>query len=97
MFIERRQGLGFALQEPSGGSATGDGTVDISMCDPFWTLMNEGYCSDSNGQYLRRNGQIARVDGVSGNRRWIAGVSNEMVLAGVALFGILMTGAALQR
>lgn len=66
-------------------------------CDPFWTQMNGGYCSDTLGNYIRRDGSIVRVGGVEPSKRWFPSVSNEMVLAGVAILAVLLLAKAVER
>jgi len=68
-----------------------------AQCDPFWTSMNDGYCSDALGNYIRRDGTVIRVDGVATSKRWFPSVSNELVLAGVALIAVLLLAKAVDR
>lgn len=67
-------------------------------CDPFWTMMNGGYCSDALGNYLRRDGSVYRVGGVQAPAsRWFAGVSNEAVMGGAAVVVLLLFLAAVRK
>ena len=64
-----------------------------ALCDPFWTLQNGGYCSDANGNYIRRDGTIVPVQELTGDRnQLVQGVDNStlvvVALVAIGLFGL---------
>lgn len=61
-----------------------------ALCDPFWTLQNGGYCSDSNGNYIRSDGSIVPVEELTGERnQLVSGVDNStLVVIAFALIGL---------
>lgn len=67
-----------------------------AQCDPFWTAMNGGFCSDSMGNFIRKNGSLVTVEeivrgGAERNaQQWLPGVSNSLLLGGLALVVVLM-------
>ena len=60
-----------------------------SLCDPFWTLQNGGYCSDANGNYIRRDGTIVPVQELTGDRQLVRGVDNSTLVV-IALSAIVL-------
>lgn len=73
-----------------------DNNTTAAMCDPFWTTMNGGFCSDTLGRYVRKNGSLVTVEeivrgGAERNaNQWLPGVSNALLLGGLALVVVLM-------
>lgn len=80
-----------------GAGPTGTPPAAATHCDPFWSFMNGGYCSDALGNYIRRDGSPIQVGGVAPSKRWMAGVSNEMVLGGLGIVAFLLFAAAVRR
>ena len=65
-------------------------TETARLCDPFWTMMNGGFCSDVNGNYIRKDGKLITFENLTQEKQLIAGVSNSALL----VFALVLVGVA---
>ena len=69
-----------------------------SQCDPMWTYLNGGYCSDHMGNYLRRDGRPVQVIGVDGpDKPVVPGVDNSTMVTALAFLVLFTLGVAVAK
>lgn len=70
-------------------------TSTDERCDAFWTMMNGGICSDSLGQFLRKDGTPVTFDElVTAGKADESGAAAKFIVAGSAiLLGVVLLRA----
>lgn len=64
-----------------------------ARCDAFWTMMNGGVCSDSMGQFLRKDGTPVSFEELVGAKPEQDSATKFVLVGSIVLLGIVLIKA----